>query len=257
MHVVGTEHILLGLVREGDGAAARVLERLGISLGRVRAELARQVSAPEGHVVGATRLTLSPKAKKALEYALQEARELNQKLGLQDYVDTEHLLLGLMRKGSGSDNTAIRLLEGLGLDIEQMHREVMIYLGIIAPTQAPAAEQGTPDAPPKQFSSEAAYAQALALGIRVFEQSKSFPAAEVGSLTDNLRRASRAVCLHLMLPDQVSSPLRNRDYRDVTRDILHTRTLLDFAAGYGYLDEEEADRLKAAYGELLNAYTGS
>ena len=43
-----------------------------------------------------------------------------------------------------------------------------------------------------------------------------------------------------MLPDQVSSPLRNRDYRDVTRDILHTRTLLDFAAGYGYLDQEEA-----------------
>ena len=140
MNVVGTEHILLGLVREGEGVAARVLERLGVSLGRVRSELARQVGAPEGHVVGSTRLTLSPKAKKALEYAQQEARELNTKLGLLDFVDTEHLLLGLVREGAGSGSKAVRLLEGLGVDLERVRKEVMNYLGG-TPSLEPATRQ--------------------------------------------------------------------------------------------------------------------
>jgi ATP-dependent Clp protease ATP-binding subunit ClpC len=138
MNVVGTEHLLLGLVREGEGVAARVLERLGVSLGRVRSELTRQLGTPEGHAVGSTRLTLSPKAKKALEYALQEARELNPKLGLLDFVDTEHLLLGLIREGSGCKG--VRLLEGLGVDIERVRKEVMNYLGG-SPSVTPAARQ--------------------------------------------------------------------------------------------------------------------
>ena len=138
MNVVGTEHLLLGLVREGEGVAARVLERLGVSLGRVRSELTRQLGTPEGHTVGSTRLTLSPKAKKALEYALQEARELNPKLGLLDFVDTEHLLLGLIREGSGCKG--VRLLEGLGGDIERVRKEVMSYLGG-SPAATPTTRQ--------------------------------------------------------------------------------------------------------------------
>lgn len=138
MNVVGTEHLLLGLVREGEGVAARVLERLGVSLGRVRSELTRQLGTPEGHAVGSTRLTLSPKAKKALEYALQEARELNPKLGLLDFVDTEHLLLGLIHEGSGCKG--VRLLEGLGVDIERVRKEVMNYLGG-TPTAVPTTRQ--------------------------------------------------------------------------------------------------------------------
>ncbi|MHB9024562.1 MAG: ATP-dependent Clp protease ATP-binding subunit [Armatimonadota bacterium] len=140
MNVVGTEHLLLGLVREGEGVAARVLERLGVSLGRVRSELTRQLGTPEGHTVGSTRLTLSPKAKKALEYALQEARELNPKLGLLDFVDTEHLLLGLIREGSSSGSKAVRLLESLGVDLERVRKEVMQYLGG-TPSAAPATRQ--------------------------------------------------------------------------------------------------------------------
>lgn len=138
MNVVGTEHLLLGLVREGEGVAARVLERLGVSLGRVRSELTRQLGTPEGHAVGSTRLTLSPKAKKALEYALQEARELNPKLGLLDFVDTEHLLLGLIREGSGCKG--VRLLEALGVDIERVRKEVMNYLGG-SPSVTPTTRQ--------------------------------------------------------------------------------------------------------------------
>jgi len=140
MNVVGTEHILLGLVREDEGVAARVLERLGVSLGRIRSELNSQVDASEGHAVGSTRLTLSPKAKKALEYALAEARELNPKLGLLDFVDTEHLLLGLVREGASSGSKAVRLLEGLGVDLERVRKEVMQYLGGSA-TTAPITRQ--------------------------------------------------------------------------------------------------------------------
>ncbi|MHB9134084.1 MAG: ATP-dependent Clp protease ATP-binding subunit [Armatimonadota bacterium] len=140
MNVVGTEHLLLGLVREGEGVAARVLERLGVSLGRVRSELTRQLGTPDSHAVGSTRLTLSPKAKKALEYALQEARELNPKLGLLDFVDTEHLLLGLIREGSSSGSKAVRLLESLGVDLERVRKEVMNYLGG-APSSTPTARQ--------------------------------------------------------------------------------------------------------------------
>jgi ATP-dependent Clp protease ATP-binding subunit ClpC len=138
MNVVGTEHLLLGLVREGEGVAARVLERLGVSLGRIRSELTRQMGTTEAQTVGSTRLTLSPKAKKALEYALQEARELNPKLGLLDFVDTEHLLLGLIREGSGCKG--VRLLEGLGVDVDRVRKEVMSYLGG-TPASSPTARQ--------------------------------------------------------------------------------------------------------------------
>lgn len=127
-NVVGTEHILLGLLREDEGVAARVLERLGVSLGRLHSELKQQSGASEGDAVGSTRLTLSPKAKIALENALKEARELNPRLGLLDYVDTEHLLLGLIRDNSSEANTAVRLLESLGVERERLRKEILDYL---------------------------------------------------------------------------------------------------------------------------------
>lgn len=129
MNVVGTEHILLGLIREGEGVAFHVLERLGATLVRMRSEYARRVGTPEGHIVGSTRLTLSPKAKKALEYALQEACELTPMLGSENFVDTEHLLLGLIHEGNQSGSKAVRLLEGLGIDLRGVRKDVLHYLG--------------------------------------------------------------------------------------------------------------------------------
>ncbi len=144
MHVVGTEHLLLGLLREDNGVAARILGRLGVDLGQAREELARQVAAPAVHADSTARLTLSSNAKKALEYALQEARELNAKLGLRECVDTEHLLLGLLYECSNSDCKATRLLEGLDVDLERVRKEVLIYLGA-TPSMTPAPGQETPD----------------------------------------------------------------------------------------------------------------
>jgi ATP-dependent Clp protease ATP-binding subunit ClpC len=123
---VGTEHVLLGLIREQDGVAARVLERLGVSLGRAQNEIRRQMDLMDTRTPGQGSRSWSPGARRVLELALDEARELNPKLGLPNFVDTEHLLLGLVRE---TDSTAVRVLRALGVDLEQVRREVIKLLG--------------------------------------------------------------------------------------------------------------------------------
>jgi ATP-dependent Clp protease ATP-binding subunit ClpC len=132
---VGTEHVLLGLIREQDGVAARVLERLGVSLGRAQNEIRRQMEMMDTRAPGQGSRSWSPGARRVLELALDEARELNPKLGLPNFVDTEHLLLGLVRE---TDSTAVRVLRALGVDLEQVRREVIKLLGGAA-AGAPAA----------------------------------------------------------------------------------------------------------------------
>jgi ATP-dependent Clp protease ATP-binding subunit ClpC len=133
-NTVGTEHVLLGLIREQDGVAARVLERLGVSLGRAQNEIRRQMEMMDTRAPGQGSRSWSPGARRVLELALDEARELNPKLGLPNFVDTEHLLLGLVRE---ADSTAVRVLRALGVDLEQVRREVIKLLGgaaAVAPT---------------------------------------------------------------------------------------------------------------------------
>ena len=134
-NTVGTEHVLLGLIREQEGVAARVLERLGVSLGRAQNEIRRQMDMIETRAPGQTMRSWSAGARRVLELALDEARELNPKLGLPNFVDTEHLLLGLIRE---TDSTAARVLRALGVDLEQVRREVVKLLGGAAAT-APSA----------------------------------------------------------------------------------------------------------------------
>jgi len=125
-NTVGTEHVLLGLIREQDGVAARVLERLGVSLGRAQNEIRRQMEMLDTRAPGQGSRSWSPGARRVLELALDEARELNPKLGLPNFVDTEHLLLGLVRE---TDSTAVRVLRALGVDLDQVRREVIKLLG--------------------------------------------------------------------------------------------------------------------------------
>ncbi|HUT75092.1 MAG TPA: 6-carboxytetrahydropterin synthase QueD [Armatimonadota bacterium] len=123
---VGTEHVLLGLLREGDGIAARVLERLGISLGRVRSEIHRQLGPIDNRISTEAPINWSPKAKRVLELALEEANELNPRLGLPSYIDTEHILLGLIREGEGQ---AAGVLRSMGVDLDRVRKEVVNHLG--------------------------------------------------------------------------------------------------------------------------------
>jgi ATP-dependent Clp protease ATP-binding subunit ClpC len=125
-NTVSTEHVLLGLLRESDGIAARVLERLGVSLGRVRNEIHRQLGFIDNRISTEAPTNWSPKAKRVLELALEEAGELNPRLGLPNYIDTEHILLGLIREGEGQ---AARVLRALDVDLDRVRREIVSQLG--------------------------------------------------------------------------------------------------------------------------------
>ncbi len=111
---VGTEHLLLGLIRENDSVAARILDHLGVPLGRIRSDIERQVTRGHGNL--GQDMQLTPRAKRMIDLAYEEARQLN-----NNYVGTEHLLLGLIREGDG---LAARVLVKLGADLERTRRVV-------------------------------------------------------------------------------------------------------------------------------------
>ena len=115
---IGTEHILLGLIREGEGVAAKALESLGISLEAVRQQvkeiIGRGQQAPSGHI------PFTPRAKKVLELSLREAEGLG-----HNYIGTEHILLGLIREGSG---VAAQVLVKLGADLNRARQQVVQLL---------------------------------------------------------------------------------------------------------------------------------
>src|SRR6202050_5645874 len=117
---IGTEHILLGLVKEGTGVAANVLKNLDIDLRKIRLEVEKIVqSGPDMVTMG--KLPQTPRAKKVIEYSIEEARNLN-----HNYVGTEHLLLGLLREQEG---VAAQVLINLGLKLEDVREEVLNLLG--------------------------------------------------------------------------------------------------------------------------------
>jgi ATP-dependent Clp protease ATP-binding subunit ClpC len=111
---VSTEHLLLGMTREPDSVACRILDRMGISLGRIRSEILRQVTRGDGRL--GQDMQLTPRAKKVIDMAYDEARRLS-----NNYIGTEHLLLGLIREGEGLGG---RVLAMLGADLERARQEV-------------------------------------------------------------------------------------------------------------------------------------
>jgi ATP-dependent Clp protease ATP-binding subunit ClpC len=118
-----TEHILIGLVKEGSGVAANVLKNMDIDLGKIRQEverLAPQNNGGDRAVIG--RLPLAPKAKQVIDFSVEEARNLN-----HNYVGTEHLLLGLLRE---QDSVAAQTILNMKLKIEVVREEVFILLGL-------------------------------------------------------------------------------------------------------------------------------
>jgi ATP-dependent Clp protease ATP-binding subunit ClpA len=123
---IGTEHILLGLMHEGEGVGAKALESLGISLEAVRSQveeiIGRGESVPTGHI------PFTPRAKKVLELSLREALQLG-----HNYIGTEHILLGLIREGEG---VGAQVLQKLGADLNRVRRAVIQLLG------GPMGQQG-------------------------------------------------------------------------------------------------------------------
>jgi ornithine carbamoyltransferase len=112
---VSTEHLLLGILRENDSVASRILTRMEISLGRIRNEIERQVTRGDGRLQQDMQLT--PRAKRVIDLAYDEARQLN-----NNYIGTEHLLLALIREGDG---LAGRVLQKLGVELERTRHEIL------------------------------------------------------------------------------------------------------------------------------------
>jgi len=130
---IGTEHILLGLIHEGEGVAAKALESLGISLEAVRSQVEEIIgqggSSPSGHI------PFTPRAKKVLELSLREALQLG-----HNYIGTEHILLGLIREGEG---VAAQVLVKLGADLSRVRQQVIQLLsGYSGPGQGEGSEPG-------------------------------------------------------------------------------------------------------------------
>jgi len=136
---VGTEHILLGLIREGEGVAAAVLTNLNVDLEEVQQKIEETVKKGKAAAAAGPDLPYTSRAKKVLELAMTEARELN-----HSYVGTEHLLLGLMREEKG---IAAQVLTDAGVSLEQSRAETLRLLGSDMP-QASAGASGAPPPPP-------------------------------------------------------------------------------------------------------------
>src|SRR5436309_1428573 len=115
-HFVGTEHLLLGLIKLGQGVAVNVLHKMGLDLETVRMEVEKQVgTGPDQKMIG--NIPYTPRVKKVLTLAAREAKALN-----HTYVGTEHILLGLLREGDG---VAARVLKNLDVGIEQTRAEIL------------------------------------------------------------------------------------------------------------------------------------
>ena len=123
---VGTEQILLGLIGEGTGVAAKVLKSMGVNLKDARIEVEKIIGRGSGFV--AVEIPFTPRAKRVLELSLEEARQLG-----HNYIGTEHLLLGLIREGEG---VAARVLENLGVDLSKVRTQVIRMLGETAEVSA-------------------------------------------------------------------------------------------------------------------------
>ena len=140
---VGTEHLLLGLVHEGEGVAARALESLGISLEAVRQQVEEIIGqgqqAPSGHI------PFTPRAKKVLELSLREALQLG-----HNYIGTEHILLGLIREGEG---VAAQVLVRLGADLNRVRQQVIQLVHGQQSAEA-AAGPGPVISPPRRWMEE-------------------------------------------------------------------------------------------------------
>ena len=130
---IGVEHLLLGLVREGEGVAARVLDSLGIDLSKARSSVEVMIGRGK-ETTSPSEITLSPRTKKVIELAVDEARKLG-----HSHVGTEHLLLGIVREG---ESVGAGLLQSMGVSLEQVRHQVIAVMGQHRPETGATASAG-------------------------------------------------------------------------------------------------------------------
>src|SRR3954465_2903396 len=249
---IGTEHILLGLVKEGSGVGANVLKNLDVDLRKVRLEVEKLVkSGPDMVTMG--KLPQTPRAKKVIEYAIEEARNLN-----HNYVGTEHLLLRLLRE---HDGVAAQVLMNLNLKLEEVREEVLNLLGAGVETEEPAQE--------KQGSKGKSKTPALdSFGRDLTELAKEGQLDPVIGRKNEIERVIQILCRRqknnpVLLGEAgvgktaIVEGLAQRSVGNCVPEILHDRRLvvLDLAmmvAGTKYRGQFE-ERIKAVMNEVRRA----
>ncbi len=258
---IGTEHILLGLVKEGSGVGANVLKNLDVDLRKVRLEVEKLVRAgPEMVTMG--KLPQTPRAKKVIEYAIEEARNLN-----HNYVGTEHLLLGLLRE---HDGVAAQVLMNLGLKLEEVREEVLNLLGAGAESDASEATPGEPGSTPSEGKAKGkSKTPALdSFGRDLTELAKEGSLDPVIGRANEIERLTQVLCRRtknnpVLLGEAgvgktaIVEGLAQRIIAQDVPDILHDKRLvvLDLAmmvAGTKYRGQFE-ERIKAVMNEVRRA----
>ena len=178
---IGTEHILLGLIHEGEGVAAKALESLSISLEAVRNQVEEIIgqggSSPSGHI------PFTPRAKKVLELSLREALQLG-----HNYIGTEHILLGLIREGEG---VAAQVLVKLGADLSRVRQQV---IQLLSGYQGPAGGSGS-----------AAVRRAVVAASRVRRAPTSAARARAATTTRTARSSTSSAATSRRWPASASS----------------------------------------------------
>jgi ATP-dependent Clp protease ATP-binding subunit ClpC len=180
---VGSEHILLGLIREGEGIAAHVLESLGIALVAARIQVVERVKPAASGTAGSPPFT--PRAKKVLELSLREALQFG-----HHYIGTEHLLLGLVREGAG---VGVDVLVSLGVDLPRVRRQVFVALAdrTMDPSKLAAGEGGpalSEVGKPGRLSDEAAAGPSEAAARAMLNEAVN---AALSELSERERRVLR------------------------------------------------------------------
>ena len=257
---IGTEHILLGLVKVGSGVGANVLKNLDVDLRKVRLEVEKLVRAgPEMVTMG--KLPQTPRAKKVIEYAIEEARNLN-----HNYVGTEHLLLGLLRE---HDGVAAQVLMNLGLKLEEVREEVLNLLGAGAETESESgSDAGSSSSEPGKPKGKSKTPALDSFGRDLTELAKDHQLDPVIGRANEIERLTQVLCRRsknnpVLLGEAgvgktaIVEGLAQQIVAQEVPDILHDKRLvvLDLAmmvAGTKYRGQFE-ERIKAVMNEVRRA----
>ena len=254
---IGTEHILLGLVKEGRGVGATVLRILNVDIEAVRLEVEKLVKgSPDVVIMG--KLPHTPRAKNVIEYAIAEARTLNHR-----YVGTEHILLGLLRETEG---LACQVLLNLGLDLTAVRDETLELLGERKWQQEP--EPGfmchSPDEGARgktNYKDLPEWQKADALAREIYEVTGKFPKEEIGGVASRLREVALAIPPHIAEACDHRTPGEARWFLNAALGSLRElRYLLDFSKRLGHLKDQDyqiLDVIAEDVSGLLRKFHGS
>jgi four helix bundle protein len=247
---VGTEHILLGLVKEGSGVGATVLKILDVDIKKLGLDAEKLVKrGPKAVTMG--RLPQTPGAKRAIEYAIEESRTLN-----HNYVGTEHVLLGLLREGEG---IAAQVLMNLGLRLEEVRDEVLRLLGTAegpAPVSAGAEEPGV-----ASYKNLPVWQKADELAQQVYAVIGTFPQEQIPRVASRLRKMALAIPPRIAEAHSRRAPSEAKWLLNAAfASLRELRYLLDFAKRLETLraeDYQKLDGLAEELDKLLCALYGS